>query len=74
LEEALRLELDADTDVLLDLTAVSFIDSSGLNAIVTAARMADSRGRTMTLHPVMTRQPRGLCDIAKIHSPVPMSG
>lgn len=74
LEEALRLELDADTDVLLDLSAVPFIDSSGLKAIVTAARMAGSRGRKMTLHPVMARQPRRLFDLAQIDNVVPMSG
>ena len=74
LGDALRLELDAGADVLLDLSAVSFIDSSGLKAIVSAARAAGLRGQLVTLHRVMANQPRRLFDIAKIHSVVPMSG
>ena len=52
--------LDADADELLDLSAVPFIDSSGLKAIVTAGRMAGSRGRNLTLHPVMATIVAGL--------------
>jgi anti-anti-sigma factor len=45
-EEAARLLADDVSDLVLDLSATMFLDSSGLRAILTAQRrLADSGGR-----------------------------
>jgi anti-anti-sigma factor len=67
LAEVLRHEIDLGRDVLLDLSAVSFIDSSGLHAIISAAHAARSRGRELTLHPVLGAQAQRLLEITKLH-------
>jgi len=43
------LEQEEQGDVVLDLSGVSFIDSSGLRTLLDAARRADERGNTLTL-------------------------
>ncbi|MCB0992314.1 MAG: STAS domain-containing protein [Acidimicrobiales bacterium] len=42
-------ELGADEDVVLDLSNIEFIDSSGLRAIVVAHRRLDTAGKRLVL-------------------------
>jgi anti-anti-sigma factor len=49
LEEALFREVDAGSEVLLDLSEVSFTDSRGLHAIIAAAERAKSNGGALAL-------------------------
>jgi anti-anti-sigma factor len=64
LEEALVRELDAAPDLLLDLSEVSFIDSSGLHAIVSAARTARASGGTLAVDSPLPSQARRVIEIA----------
>lgn len=74
LERRLLAQLASGRDVLLDLSAVSFIDSSGVHAIVAAVRSARSRGRELVLHTVLPRQARKLFDITRLDDVVPFTG
>jgi anti-sigma B factor antagonist len=74
LERALLEQIDEGRDVLLDLSSVSFIDSSGVQAIVLATRQAASRGRAVALHPVMPRQARKLFDIVGLSALLTAAG
>jgi anti-sigma B factor antagonist len=39
----------AGTDVVVDLSGLEFIDSTGLNALIAARRASEGRGGTLTL-------------------------
>ena len=47
LQRSLLAAVDAAARVLVDLTAVRFLDSSGLHALVTAHQTAQERGRSV---------------------------
>jgi anti-sigma B factor antagonist len=49
LERAVEAELMADSDVLLDLSGIDFIDSAGLRAMTALVRMAKASGRKLRL-------------------------
>jgi anti-anti-sigma factor len=50
LEEQLRAaEEEGQTHVALDLSGLSFVDSSGVSALVKARHEADERGHTLVL-------------------------
>lgn len=68
LERALLRELEMGFDVLLDLSEVSFIDSSGLHAIVSAARQADTDGRKLTVTSPLPAQARRVIEITGLES------
>jgi anti-sigma B factor antagonist len=67
LELALTREIDAGSKVLLDLSRVSFIDSSGLRAIAMAARMAQSNGSALELDSSLPDQARRVIEISGLH-------
>ena len=64
LREALRASADAAREVLLDLSAVTFIDSSGLSLLVAvdAESRADGFGFGLVAGPVVRRLVE-LCDL-----------
>ena len=68
LERALVQEIHAAREVLLDLSEVSFIDSSGLHAIVAAAQAARSDGGALVLDSRMPDQARRLFEITGLQS------
>lgn len=63
LERALMQEIHAAREVLLDLSDVSFIDSSGLHAIVTAAQAAQSDVGALVLDSQLPDQARRVLEI-----------
>jgi anti-anti-sigma factor len=63
LEQALVRELDAAADLLLDLSEVSFLDSSGLHAIVSAARTARANGGVLVVDSPLPAQARRVIEI-----------
>jgi anti-sigma B factor antagonist len=63
LEETLKRELAADNDVLLDLSQMDFIDSTGLHAIVEAVRTAKSVDRKLKLSAELPGHARRLMEI-----------
>jgi anti-anti-sigma factor len=63
LEENLKRELLASKDVLLDLSAMDFIDSTGLHAIVESVRTAKAVGRKLKLSADLPAHARRLMEI-----------
>jgi anti-anti-sigma factor len=63
LEAALVRELDGAPDLLLDLSEVSFLDSSGLHAIVSAARTARANGGMLVVDSPLPAQARRVIEI-----------
>ena len=59
LDDVLRRALASAEDIIIDLSAVRFIDSTGLYTIVGAVREADTSGVALrirsTLHPQVAR-------------------
>jgi anti-sigma B factor antagonist len=63
LEQALVRELDAASELLLDLSEVSFLDSSGLHAIGSAARTARANGPMLIVDSPLPAQARRVIEI-----------
>ena len=55
LQQRLAALAESDETVLLDLSELTFIDSSGLNVIVTAHRRAQRNGSELRIDPNMSR-------------------
>lgn len=72
LAETLRKEIAAGHRVLLDLSGVSFIDSSGLNTILIAIR--DSRPGSLQISRVLSASVRQLVELTGVRSMLPLSG
>lgn len=64
LERTLAQELEPGIQLRLDLSALWFIDSTGLRAIAVAARNAHSGGGTLTLESPLPDQARRMIEIA----------
>ncbi|MFF1414471.1 STAS domain-containing protein [Streptomyces sp. NPDC058289] len=76
LYEALRTLItqpDCPPDVVIDLTELTFCDSSGLNAILQARLTAEEHGRRITLH-APNRQVRKLLELTGTHQLFPITG
>jgi len=73
LEEALRRELLAGYDVLLDLSAMDFIDSTGLHAIVTSVRTSKGVGRKLKLSADLPPHARRLMEIVGLLPFIPIT-
>jgi anti-sigma B factor antagonist len=50
--EPLLLALAADTDLVVDLSGLTFVDSTGLSVFVAAYKAGVKHGRTVVLDPV----------------------
>jgi anti-sigma B factor antagonist len=66
LKSLLARELAAGTTVLLDLSAVDFIDSTGLAAIVTAMNHSGGSGCGLQLYPELRPQARRLMELTGV--------
>jgi anti-sigma B factor antagonist len=73
LEEKLKRELLASNDVLLDLSAMDFIDSTGLHAIVESVRTAKAVGRKMKLSSDLPSHARRLMEIVGLLPFIPIT-
>jgi anti-sigma B factor antagonist len=73
LEHALKRELLAGNDVLLDLSRIDFIDSIGLKAIVASVRMAKGVSRKMKLRPDLPSHARRLMEIVGLLPFIPIT-
>jgi anti-sigma B factor antagonist len=72
LEEVLRRELAANGAVILDLSRVTFMDSSGLRAIITMIREADHRGQRLRVAGSMLPQLQRLIEITGLRDVLPV--
>ena len=73
LEETLKRELLANNDVLLDLSDMDFIDSTGLHAIVESVRTAKSVGRKLKLSAELPAHARRLMEIVGLLPFIPIA-
>ena len=73
LEENLKRELMASHDVLLDLSAMDFIDSTGLHAIVESVRTAKAVGRKLKLSAELPAHARRLMEIVGLLPFIPIT-
>lgn len=73
LQETLKRELLADNDVLLDLSDMDFIDSTGLHAIVESVRTAKSVGRKLKLSAELPAHLRRLMEIVGLLPFIPIA-
>lgn len=73
LEETLKRELVEGNDVLLDLSAMDFIDSTGLHAIVESVRTAKAVGHKLKLSPDLPQHARRLMEIVGLLPFIPIT-
>ena len=73
LAEALNQQLLAGNDVLLDLSEMDFIDSTGLHAIVESVRTAKAVGRKLKLSAELPQHARRLMEIVGLLPFIPIS-
>jgi anti-sigma B factor antagonist len=73
LERTLKRELLAGNDVLLDLSRIEFIDSTGLHAIVSAVRTAKGTERKLKLSADLPAHARRLMEIVGLLPLMPIA-
>jgi anti-sigma B factor antagonist len=74
LEELLRRELAAAGTVTLDLSRVTFMDSSGLRVIITVLRDANANGTRLRVAGSMLPQLQRLIEITGLQGLLPVDG
>jgi anti-sigma B factor antagonist len=72
LEEAVEAELVANSNVLLDLSGIDFIDSAGLRAMTALVRIAKANGRKLRLSTDLPAHARRLMEIVGLLPFVPI--
>jgi anti-anti-sigma factor len=73
LELAVARELEANSDVLLDLSGIEFIDSAGLRAMTALVRAAKANGRKLRLSSDLPAHARRLMEIVGLLPFVPIA-
>jgi len=73
LELAVERELEANSDVLLDLSGIDFIDSAGLRAMTALVRAAKANGRKLRLSSDLPAHARRLMEIVGLLPFVPIA-
>jgi anti-anti-sigma factor len=73
LELAVERELEANSDVLLDLSRIAFIDSAGLRAMTALVRTAKANGRRFRLSSDLPPHARRLMEIVGLLPFVPIA-
>jgi anti-anti-sigma factor len=73
LELAVERELEANRDILLDLSRIAFIDSAGLRAMTALVRIAKSNGRRLRLSSDLPPHARRLMEIVGLLPFVPIA-
>jgi anti-anti-sigma factor len=72
LERAVEAELMGDSNVLLDLSGIDFIDSAGLRAMTALVRAAKASGRKLRLSTDLPAHARRLMEIVGLLPFVPI--
>lgn len=72
-DKAVRQELDAGRKVIIDLSEIAFIDSTGLNALITAMRTSDSNGGELAVSPTLPEQVRRVFEITGLDAVLPIA-
>lgn len=72
-EEGVAEALESGCRVLLDLSQVSFIDSTGLAAIIGSARRAEHAGVVLQIAPSLSPQTQRLLELTGISEHLPFA-
>jgi anti-anti-sigma factor len=72
LDQVLHHEIGAGRRVVLDLSEVAFIDSTGLNTLIAALRASDSNSGGLMLSPSLPAQVRRVLDITGLDKVIPI--
>ena len=72
-EDGVTEALDSGCRILLDLSDVSFIDSTGLAAIIRAARRAEKLGAELEIAPGLSPQPQRLFELTGVSAHLPFA-
>jgi anti-anti-sigma factor len=73
LEHALRREIASGNEIVLDLGAVTFIDSTGLHTIVSALRLTDEAEPAFSVSPMLPSQVRRVLEITGLNEVIPVA-
>lgn len=73
LDAALRREIGEGKRVVLDLSEIAFIDSTGLNALISALRASDSNGAGLMVSPSLPTQVRKVFEITGLNQVLPLA-
>jgi anti-sigma B factor antagonist len=74
LDEALRREIDAGKRVVVDLSEIAFIDSTGLNTLITALRASSSNGAGLMVSPSLPAQVQRVLEVTGLNEVLPIAG
>lgn len=73
LGNTLRRELDGGKSVVVDLSRVTFIDSTALNTLVGALRLCESNGGSLTVSPRLPDQVSRVFEITGLDGLLPLA-
>lgn len=73
LDETLRREIDAGRRIVIDLSEIEFIDSTGLNTLLAALRASDTNGGTLAVSPTLPTQVRRVLEITGLNKVLPIA-
>ena len=73
LADALRREIEAGKHVVLDLSNIAFIDSTGLSTLIGALRSAESNGASLAVSPRLPSHVSRVFEITGLTSVLPMA-
>jgi anti-sigma B factor antagonist len=73
LDETLRREIDAGNRVVVDLSEIAFIDSTGLNTLITALRAASSHGAALMVSPSLPAQVQRVLEVTGLNAVLPIA-
>ena len=72
-DQALRQEIDAGKRVVVDLSEIAFIDSTGLNTLIGALRACESNGGMLMVSPTMPAQVQRVFEITGLNKVLPIA-
>jgi anti-anti-sigma factor len=72
LDQILRQEIAAGRRVVVDLSEIAFIDSTGLNTLIAALRASDSNGATLMVSPSLPAQVKRVLQITGLNKVIPI--
>jgi anti-sigma B factor antagonist len=73
LAETLRREIDAGNRVVVDLSEIGFIDSTGLNTLITALRASSSNGGELMVSPSLPAQVQKVLEVTGLNQVLPLA-
>ena len=73
LDETLRREMEPGRRIVVDLSELAFIDSTGLNTLIAALRASDADGGGLAVSPSLPAQVRRVLEITGLNKVLPLA-